>query len=37
VESVNVLHKAVNRGTTLMKAIVVFAGEEGKPFTVAGP
>lgn len=35
-ESVNVWHKAVNRGTTPMKAIVVYAGEEGKPFTVTG-
>jgi quercetin dioxygenase-like cupin family protein len=37
VESVNVWHKAVNRGTTPVKAIVVFTGEEGKPFTVTGP
>ncbi len=37
VESVNVWHKAVNRGATPVKAIVVFAGEEDKPFTVAAP
>jgi quercetin dioxygenase-like cupin family protein len=36
VESVSVMHKAVNRGTTPVKAISVFAGEEGKPFTVVG-
>jgi quercetin dioxygenase-like cupin family protein len=37
VESVNVWHKAANRGTAPVKAIIVYTGEEGKPFTVNAP
>lgn len=34
VESVNTWHNGLNRGSTPVKILVVFAGEEGKPVTV---
>lgn len=33
-ESVNTWHNGINRGTTTLQILVVFAGEEGKPVTV---
>ena len=34
VESTNTWHNGINRGTTTVQILVVFAGEEGKPVTV---
>jgi quercetin dioxygenase-like cupin family protein len=34
-EDINHWHQAFNKGTTPVKILVVFAGEEGKPTTIA--
>ena len=33
-ESINIWHNGFNRGSTPLKILVVFAGEEGRPVTV---